>query len=240
MNLQSVRQPADKILCIGSSTHNKGTLIKIKEALVDTQFLESWAVIFACHRLFKLNNKNGDTFKISQELKGLKVIFIDKPEICPIEQSYVYILPDSYWMDELEQIHTRFTEQKGIPVIEATNSGKAKEEDDDWLEKLTAMGDEGIYLPCIDKIMTQLAHSQVSKIAGLLLCGMGLDGANGLLEIHARSQLTAVQMPSECSHNSRDNTDSMPKAALELHSHQEVSLEYPSRTTPLTEWLCTL
>lgn len=98
---------------------------------------------------------------------------------------------------------------------------------------------------CINKVMKELAIYQPQMhIAGLIICGRCKDGAEGLKEIKGKGGKTAVQKPDECYHPEialfDNDTDSMPKAALELHSHQEVSLEYPPRTLTLTEWLCTL
>lgn len=87
--------------------------------------------------------------------------------------------------------------------------------------------------------MIEIANSssQLSTIAGLIICGRDGDGAYGLKEIQAQGGATAVQMQNECIYS---GADSMPKTALERHRHQEVSLEYPPRTLTLTEWLCEL
>lgn len=73
--------------------------------------------------------------------------------------------------------------------------------------------------PSIDVLMSSAADAYGPAVAGLLLTGANVDGAQGMLQIHRAGGLTAVQDPAEA------EVDTMPLAALALHR--------PDRMLPL-------
>lgn len=94
-------------------------------------------------------------------------------------------------------------------------------------------------MPCIDKFMSEVAASKCKfQIAALLLCGLFGDGANGLKKIKNSGGYTAVQLPEECCHNQYGQaTSSMPTTALQIDSHQTVTLEDKPDHLKLSDWL---
>ncbi|BCL33948.1 chemotaxis protein CheB [Nostoc sp. MS1] len=101
-------KPARKILIIGGSTFNKNTPQKISKALMDSKFLDEWAVIIAIHQYFKLRgfNKtdrtpiNPDDFKSKIKLDFYlpefepQFSFIFTPGQFTVQTGCIYVLPD--------------------------------------------------------------------------------------------------------------------------------------------------
>jgi hypothetical protein len=248
-------QAASKILVIGGSTYNPCTPCKIRDALVKTKFLEEWAVILANHKYWQINdtkiNRNVYEFKINSEFKDIDPILIDDELKTYTLHNNLYILPDPSFSDP---IFSTFSVKNSSPQIEVLreestieecilleeNRNNLTEDDEKKLpveSRKDALGNQRGYLPCIDKIMKEVAsnYNQLQSIAGLIICGMEGDGAIGLKEIKSKGGKTAVQHPDECV---CPHANSMPKASLSLdNSHQIVSLEVPSQVTTLTEWL---
>ena len=54
------------------------------------------------------------------------------------------------------------------------------------------------------------------RIIGVLLTGMGRDGANGLLSLHNRGMLTIAQNQQSCA------VYGMPRAAIALNAAQQI------------------
>lgn len=249
MNSQSLNKPANKILVIGGSTYNPCTPCKIRDALATSNFLDEWAVIFANHQYWRLNDTrySRDTyeFKIRSEFRDINIILIEQITIYPVNQNHLYILPDPFASDSLSatlKIKNNLLEIEVSKEKEVAIEEILKQDNENQLPiecRRDASDQQRDYWPCIDKVMIEIANSssQLSTIAGLIICGRDGDGAYGLKEIQAKGGATAVQMPNECIYS---GADSMPRAALKLHSHQEVSLEYPPRTLTLTQWLCDL
>lgn len=251
------RQPANKILVIGGSTYNPCTPCKIRDALAATNFLEEWAIIFANHGYFRLHHdkydKNAYELKTYWEFQGANVVLIQELKSYLVEKNNIYVLPDpspSDWTVAFQSWIVTFTTQQGSPVIKVSNLQTVK--DREWLEELELP--EGFapslynledydaspalrtYQPCIDKVMIEVARSNLSQKAGLILCGKDGDGAYGLREIKANDGETAVQIPCEC--QKPNVTDSMPNTALKLEpNHHKVSLENPHSPCTLTNWL---
>ncbi|MEG4917447.1 chemotaxis protein CheB [Microcoleus sp. B7-D4] len=103
-------------------------------------------------------------------------------------------------------------------------------------------------LPHIDDVMTQIAHNNREQTAGLLLAGMGDDGAEGMLIIHQQGGVTAVQAPDNCirppEYPDRDNGE-MPRKAIDLanqtgFSHDIICLQEQGQESCLRQWLTTL
>lgn len=64
--------------------------------------------------------------------------------------------------------------------------------------------------PSIDVLMTSAAHAYGPALAGLLLSGANMDGAQGLASIKEQGGLTIVQDPAEA------EVPTMPQAAIAL------------------------
>lgn len=217
MNSQSLNKSANKILVIGGSTYNPCTPCKIGDALEASNFLEEWAVIFANHKYFYPSSEPYHN-KVHHEFYKVRHELINQVKNYLIAQGCIYILPEE------TDFTIKFQDNEIKIEVVRFNNGS-------WI--------------CINQVMKDFAIYQPKiQVAGLIICGRFKDGAEGLKEIKDKGGVTAVQKPDECYHPDvalfNNDTDSMPKAALELHSHQEVSLEYPPITTTLTEWLCEL
>ena len=72
------------------------------------------------------------------------------------------------------------------------------------------------YRPSVDEFFKSAINHWPNKLIGVLLTGMGRDGANGLLSFYNRGMLTIAQNETSCA------VYGMPKAACELNA---VSLE---------------
>ena len=253
INLKS--KTATKILVLGGSTYNPCTPCKIRDALFKTRFLEEWAVIFANHKYWQINdcknNRDVYKFKINSEFKDINPILIDDRLKTYILHNNLYILPDPSFSDpifstfsvknsspQIEVLREKSTIEECIALAKTWNNLSEYEEKELPIESIKdALGNIRGYLPCIDKIMTEVAknHNQLQSIAGLIICGKDGDGAIGLQEIKSKGGKTAVQHPDECLHA---NANSMPKASLKLdNKHQIISLEVPPEATTLIEWL---
>lgn len=66
------------------------------------------------------------------------------------------------------------------------------------------------YRPSVDVFFTSAVSNWPNKLIGVLLTGMGRDGANGLLSFYNRGMLTIAQDKNSCA------VYGMPKAACEL------------------------
>ena len=72
------------------------------------------------------------------------------------------------------------------------------------------------YRPSVDAFFETALNNWPNKIIGVLLTGMGRDGANGLLSLYKHGMLTITQSQKSCA------VYGMPKAAVELNA---VSIE---------------
>ena len=70
--------------------------------------------------------------------------------------------------------------------------------------------------PSVDVTLTSLAKVYGARAAGVLLTGMGSDGAHGLLAIRQAGGVTMVQDEESCV------VFGMPRAAIELGAAQRV------------------
>jgi hypothetical protein len=253
MNIQSNSQAETepKILCIGASTYNERTPQVISQALQETNLLNGWAIIWAFHDFFVISEKQKCIEAISNELYEIKehLVFIKKNQNYPIHKGYLYILPDSYWVnqDPEKRVIPRIMIDKNILIIEASNSEDIYEEEFDYVHNIGNPQNIDNF-PCIDKIMIQIAENHAGEIAGLLLAGRGADGAKGMLSIKKKGGKTAVQNPDEC-YNERTHPDtySMPRAAIaeannEGLNHEIITLGINNQATTyqittLTQWL---
>jgi hypothetical protein len=238
-------KPANKILIIGGSTHNPCTPSRIRDALLETSFLEEWTVIFVNHAYYSLNDAKVTTKEfeshISHQFWGLNLVFIKALETYPLKKSYIYIVPDTLPTPLTVEsccddwIYTIAKDREGCPEIRASDELSHDNNNEDSF-------DIKVYSPNIDQVMTEISQSQsrnqLTSVAGLLVCGKGNDGARGLSDIKKIGGSTAVQIPDECYNPKMTNTDSMPRRALELEpNHTVVSLEYSPNSYTLTNWL---
>ncbi len=70
--------------------------------------------------------------------------------------------------------------------------------------------------PAVDVLFQSVASLRIRKTAGVLLTGMGCDGAQGLLELRRAGAFTIAQDEASCV------VFGMPKAAIELGAAQKV------------------
>ncbi|HLP88403.1 MAG TPA: chemotaxis protein CheB [Nostocaceae cyanobacterium] len=137
---------ARKILVIGGSTYNENTPEKIRQAFIDSRFLDEWAVIIAIHQFFKLNtekplDESMTTIKSRLSLAGTvepKIFFITELGEFTIETGYIYVLPDPGLPDPQQPIHnkylyTRFIDNGDQLKICAEASMEAQIEFEKWL-----------------------------------------------------------------------------------------------------------
>ena len=181
----------EKILCIGGSTLNLNTLKHLTEALIKTNFLKEWAIIFTNHLYFKTKNVEEYTEKIGKDFKGLDIVFVYEKSKCPytVEKGKIYIIPDSSDTDMCIDVTFETQNEVSILKVECTPNDELMDAyfkgltGSHWMDKPDASGKTRGYQPCIDKIMTEVATSRLSKVAGIVLCGLDGDGAYGLQEI---------------------------------------------------------
>ncbi|MBX9259126.1 hypothetical protein H1Q63_35270 [Desmonostoc muscorum CCALA 125] len=287
-------QPAKKILVIGGSTYNQNTPKKISQALVDSKFLDEWAVIIAIHGYLKLRETNCPLTRFEDKIKSdfsLSTIFEQKIFLITnrgeftVKTGCIYVLPDPGLTIDNKYLYTSFMGKNYHLKVCAESSRQSQRVFEQWLHdnpydasgKKRQMTNEDVSsvdfqrlplinvsdpvqlrakaqklpqkevkyreMPCIDKFMSEVAASKTDhkKIAALLLCGLHGDGANGLKEIKNKGGETAVQLPDECCHYQRKNTDSMPKTALQIEpNHQIVTLEDKPDSLKLSDWLSSI
>ena len=229
----------EKILCVGGSTLNLKTLEYFSEALIETQFLEEWAIIFTNHLYFKTKDVQAYRKKIRDDFRELDLVFVYEESRFPytVEKGKIYVIPDSTsstWMD------VKFDVQDGIPILDSCPY------DIDirdqifgthwWQNTLDAAGNLRKYQPCIDKMMIEVAKCKLGKVAGIVLCGLEGDGAYGLQEIARHGGEIAVQEPLECGR--KEGTSSMPNTCLSiLENCRRISLE---SVESISDWLMDL
>ena len=82
----------NKILCIGASTYDEGTLSKINNALIKINFLEEWAVIIAIHNYFRLHEKNICGIKqeiLNEHFENSQTILVDRVQDYVVESGNI-------------------------------------------------------------------------------------------------------------------------------------------------------
>lgn len=75
---------------------------------------------------------------------------------------------------------------------------------------------ELVHRPSVDVFFTSILQYWCNPIIGVLLTGMGRDGANGLLQIRKREMLTIAQDQESCA------VFGMPKAAIALGAAEKI------------------
>ena len=242
----------NKILCIGASTYNDGTPNKINNALIKTNFLEEWAVIIAIHNYFRLYEKNICGIKqeiLNEHFENSQIILVDRVQDYVVESGNIYMFPDSMYCQE-KPIHTKIEVKNQSIIIKSSDSENLINETSQWIDRhssllndslLGSYDDYDCYLPCIDKIMTELSQTKFQKLAGLILAGMGKDGAEGLTAIAKIGGHIAIQNPDECfakRANDKD-TGSMPREAIKQAKQNKInyqSIELNQQSS-LVNWL---
>lgn len=196
---------AHKILCIGGSTLNEGTPSKIKDALVKTNFLEEWAVIFVNHLYFfvygyKYHSKQPQDYieKIKTEWDPIKLFFVDTPNTHLVEKNTTYILPDpdiykteSGWNQMKMCLVVNCKVENNLVKLEAVQSKGIDKKLADWLEDQNMfdasnnsrlkdyLNEERLELPCIDKFMIELADVKTKIQQDVRIAGLILCGCDG-------------------------------------------------------------
>jgi two-component system, chemotaxis family, protein-glutamate methylesterase/glutaminase len=82
--------------------------------------------------------------------------------------------------------------------------------------QLVAPGADQLYIPNVDTLFDSVARSYGKRAVGVLLTGMGADGAAGLKRMHDRGAATIAQDEATCT------VFGMPKAAIDLGAADRV------------------
>lgn len=235
-----------KILCIGASTYNEETPNQINDALIKTDFLDEWAVIIAIHNYFRLYAPNICEIKqtiLSKHFESSPVTLVDQVQDYVVQSGNIYVLPDSMYCQE-KQICTKIEEKNQSIIIMPSNSENSISETFQWIEKRSSCSrnlDDDYYLPCIDKTMTELSQIKLQKSAGLILAGMGKDGAEGLTNIAKFGGHIAIQNPDECfaERAKKKDTSSMPREAIKQATKNKVHYQTVelNQQSSLVSWL---
>ena len=207
------------VLCIGASTYSPNTPKQINDALSSSRFLEKGSVILAFHKYFAfypqgLMMKYDSNFFGDDQLKELKdriknqdfpdcnVVFIEKIGLYKIETGDIYILPDSYSTNNFEIPNSSFPQLQSC-IEEVDNDliincfAEKTADDPDYTECYKDYPIPTDYYPCIDAIMKQFSRTNTANQIGLILAGMGKDGAEGLTSIGKNGGKIAIQNPYE-------------------------------------------
>lgn len=80
----------------------------------------------------------------------------------------------------------------------------------------TPLPKEGAYRPSVDVFFTSVSEHRAGEVIGVLLTGMGRDGARGLRTLREAGHLTLAQDRASCA------VYGMPKAAAELDAASEI------------------
>lgn len=90
--------------------------------------------------------------------------------------------------------------------------------------------EEASYRPSVDQLLSSVSRHWTGEAAGVLLTGMGRDGAIGLLEMRRRGWLTVAQ------NEATSAVYGMPKAAVEIQAASEI-LPLEKIAPRLLEWV---
>ena len=227
------------VLCIGASTHSsKETPENINEALTNSHFLEKGSVILAFHLYFVLYSAKGGIIPYNQgnvfnqedleDLKCLiqnqfsdrKIVFIDREGQHPVEQGFIYILPDSHWLNRYNSIFPpleAFLDEVGDNLVIQCFD---KNNTDLYPEYSNYVNHSLRYRPSINFTMEKLANSKIPNKLGLILAGNGDDGAKGLTSIKSKYWNIAIENPytyPQCERNY-----DMPNAARSKAEENEI------------------
>ena len=141
-------------------------------------------------------------------------------------------------------IYTKIEVEEQSIIIKSSNSEKFISETHQWIEKRSSRSrnlDDDYYLPCIDQTMTELSQIKLQKSAGLILAGMGKDGAEGLTNIAKVGGHIAIQNPDECFAERAKNKDtgSMPREAIKKAKKNNVKYQSIklNQESSLISWL---
>lgn len=132
-------QPARKILVIGGSTYNTNTPQKIRQAFIDSQFLDEWAVIITIHQYLRLKDKNNPLAKFIAENFSLpgtfepQISLITVPRIVKVETGSIYVIPDPGLPIDKQYLYTSFMGDSYQLKICAETSIKSQKEFEKYL-----------------------------------------------------------------------------------------------------------
>jgi len=123
------------------------------------------------------------------------------------------------WLDGQTSLDVRLAQPQDIPmpgkVYVAGREGHLVLNESRQLD-YTLEPSNSSYMPCIDLFFTSVAENWKGRVAGVVLTGMGRDGAEGLKLIRDMGGLTIAQ----------DRKSSivygMPKAAFEINAAVEI------------------
>jgi len=125
----------------------------------------------------------------------------------------------SHWLDKQTPLHVRLahegdTPQPGTVLIAGTNDHLVIHPNQSL--GYTPLPRELAYRPSVDVFFSSVAEHWRGQCIGVLLTGMGRDGAQGLLKLRNKGFHTVAQDQASSA------VYGMPKAAAELHAAAEV------------------
>ena len=123
------------------------------------------------------------------------------------------------WLDSQTRLHVRLAAEGDTP--QPATVLLAAREDHLIFTGPNALGYSALplecsYRPSVDVFFKSVSHSWLGEIVGVLLTGMGRDGAEGLLALRRAHHLTIAQ------DHATSAVFGMPKAAVELHAAREI------------------
>lgn len=125
----------------------------------------------------------------------------------------------SRWLDKQTSLHVRLAREgdrpeAGTVLIAGTNDHLVMYPDQSL--GYTPLPREQVYRPSVDVFFCSVSEHWTGRTLGVLLTGMGRDGAQGLLKLRNRGFHTIAQDQASCA------VYGMPKAAAELHAAVEI------------------
>jgi two-component system response regulator WspF len=123
------------------------------------------------------------------------------------------------WLDSQTRLHVRLAEEGDTPqpgtVLLAAREDHIIFTDANHLG-YSSLPLECSYRPSVDVFFKSAAQSRSGEIVGVLLTGMGRDGAEGLLALRRADHLTIAQ------DHATSAVFGMPKAAIEIQAAREI------------------
>ncbi len=125
----------------------------------------------------------------------------------------------AHWLDKQSPLNVRMAEEGDVPALgevlvarggEHLYMGRTKS------MTYSAAPEEAAYCPSVDVFFNSVADHWSGELVGVLLTGMGRDGAKGLLRLKNSGARTIAQDEASCA------VYGMPKAAAQLNAADQI------------------
>ena len=123
------------------------------------------------------------------------------------------------WLDSQTPLSVRLAKEGDLPrpgTVLLAGTGDHLELRESGRLGYTAQPAEALYRPSIDIFFNSVKRDWTGSVLGVLLTGMGRDGARGLKELHEAGHWTIVQ------DQATSAVYGMPKAAVEMKAASEI------------------